>query len=189
MLVVASDPELGTLTDVLFLGCRRGRGVVHPDIEHMYPALVLAVIPSYIGQRPIGLQDDRDAVQLRVPGMKNVARHGLDRGAEEPIKRGGEVSGNRLRGTTFDLMAVDKMHHLSVAQQGDGWAAGLVLAEVLAGAGCGVQVLAGKDGNHLLRGNTMLERERQRRTGVPGSAAADGIYEHEHRTFLIADSG
>ena len=96
--------------------------------------------------------DDRDAVQLGVPGVKNVARHrGLDRGAEEAVERGREVGSNRLGRATFDLMAVDKVHHLAVPQQRHGRAAGLVLTEVLAGPGGGVQILAGKDRDHLLR--------------------------------------
>ena len=41
----------------------------------MHAAFVLAVVPSHVGQRPIGLHDDRDPVQLRVPGVKNVTRH------------------------------------------------------------------------------------------------------------------
>src|SRR5688500_3006471 len=111
-------------------------------------------------------------MQLGVPGMKDVARHGLDRSAEEPVKRGREIGGNRLRRTTFDLMAVDKVHHLAIAQQRHGWAAGLILTEVLARTGCGVQVLAGKDGDQLLGGDAVLERKRERRASVTGSAAA-----------------
>ena len=56
MLVVAPDAELGTLPDVLLLGYRRRRGIVDSDVEHVHAAFVLAVVPSDIGQRPVGLQ-------------------------------------------------------------------------------------------------------------------------------------
>jgi hypothetical protein len=75
MFVVAADAELGTPPDVLLLGRASRRGIVHSDIQQMHPALILAVVPAHIGQGPLGLEHDRDPVQLCVPRMENVTRH------------------------------------------------------------------------------------------------------------------
>ena len=49
--------------------------VVYSDIKEVHAAIVLAVIPSDVGQRTEGLDDDRDAMQLRVSRMEDVACH------------------------------------------------------------------------------------------------------------------
>jgi hypothetical protein len=47
-------------------------------------------------------------------------------------------------------MAVNEVNDLSVSEEGDRRTAGLILAEVLAGPGYSVEVLAGEDGHDLL---------------------------------------
>jgi hypothetical protein len=95
--MVAPDPELGALADIFLLGSTSCRGIVHPDIQHQHSALIRAVIPPHIGQRSIGLDHNGDPMQLCVARMKHVTRHGgLDRSAEEPVKRGREVGGDGL---------------------------------------------------------------------------------------------
>lgn len=72
MLMIAPDPELGTLPDVLLPGPTSRRGIVDPDIQHEHTALILAIVPTHIGQRPRGLDHNGDPVQLPVTRMKNV---------------------------------------------------------------------------------------------------------------------
>src|SRR5215210_8239483 len=69
---------------------------------------------------------------------------------KESIEGGSKISGDGLGGPAFDLVAVNEVHDLSVSKECHRRAAGLVLAEVLAGPGDSIEILAGEDGDYLL---------------------------------------
>src|SRR5919107_1443254 len=82
-------------------------------------------------------------------------------------------------------MAVDEMNHLPISEKRHGWAAGLILSEVLARASRSLEVLPGKNCHNLLRHNRMLERECKGWTSITRRAAANGIHKDQHRPSLI----
>jgi hypothetical protein len=118
MLVVAPDAEFCTLADILFLGPAHRR-IVHPNIQHVHPTLILAVITAHIRQGAVRLDHDGNPVQFRMTRVKDVTRHCLDRSTEESVERGGEIGGDGLGRTSLDLMAVNKVDHLAIPQQRD----------------------------------------------------------------------
>src|SRR5687768_4758917 len=68
---LGSDPEFRAPTHVLVLR-PAGRRVVHADVEQVHARLVLRVEPADIGHRAAGFDHHGDAVQLVVPGVKDV---------------------------------------------------------------------------------------------------------------------
>jgi hypothetical protein len=116
MLVVAPDPELGALPDVLLLGKVPHRGVVDAHVKEVYASCVLTVITPHVGPGPVGLEYHGDAVEFRMARVEDVAAHALDRRAAIPVERASEIRGDRLRRPAFDLMPVDEVHHLAIPQ-------------------------------------------------------------------------
>jgi hypothetical protein len=115
VLVVGANPELGTPPDVLIPRPIPLASIMNPNIKHVHAGLVLAVVAAYVRQRPLGLQDDGDPVQLLVARMKDVTRHGgLDSSAEESIERGRQISRDRLGRASLDLVAVDEVYYFAV---------------------------------------------------------------------------
>src|SRR5712691_2864235 len=112
-----------------------------------------------------------------------------DRGPAVPIERRGEIGGDRLRCASLDLVTVDEVHHLAVAQQRHRRAAGLVVGEVLPGARDRRQVLSREHRHDLLRADRMVQREAQGRTRVTRGAAADRVHEDQQGPLLIAQRG
>ena len=117
MLVVAPDPELGALPDVLLLGKVACEGVMDAHVQEVYACCVLTVITSHIGSGPVGFEYHGDAMELRMAGVEDMATHALDRGAAISVERAGEIGGDRLRRPAFDLMPVDEVHHLAIPKQ------------------------------------------------------------------------
>jgi hypothetical protein len=72
--MLASNSELGALSDILIFGCG-GLLVVNPDVEQVYSSVILAVIAAHVRSWPMGLHHDRDAMELGVSWMKDVSRH------------------------------------------------------------------------------------------------------------------
>ena len=100
-----------------------------------------------------------------------------------------QVVCDRLGAPPLDLVTVDEVHHLAVAQQRHGWAARLVLREVLPGPSGGLHVLSREHCHHLLRQHRVIQRQSQRGPGIAGGAAAHRVHEDQHGTLLVAQRG
>ena len=99
--MLASDPELVAASEELLLRWSARGGIVYADVVQMHPAVVLTVESSHVGAWAASLQYDGDAVQLVVPGMKDVAAHpGHDTVAAKwrsnaPVKSAAMACGDR----------------------------------------------------------------------------------------------
>lgn len=84
MFVVTPDAELDDSSKVLVPRTPLRR-IMHADVQHVHAALVGAVIPTHIRDRPSRLENNRNAVQFCMTGMEDVTRHENQTGA--PKKR------------------------------------------------------------------------------------------------------
>lgn len=71
-----ADAEPVASSQELLLRHRFARRIVDADIVHVHAAFILAVEASHIGFGAVRLDDDRDAMQVLMPWMKDVAGHG-----------------------------------------------------------------------------------------------------------------
>lgn len=116
MAVLAADSELGAPFDVLLLG--NGRvDIVDSNVEQVHSRTVLTIISTYVGQSPGRFHYDGHSVQSGVARVEYVSGHWLYRRAAESIERAGQISGDCLRRTPLDLMAMHEMHDFSIAEQ------------------------------------------------------------------------
>src|SRR3954452_6910072 len=97
----------------------------------MYAALVLGVEAPDVGPSRSGLQHHGDSVQRVMARVEDVSRH-LDRRAAVLVERAGEVGRDRLGRLSLDLMPVDEVYDLAVAEQRHGGRAWRVVSEILA---------------------------------------------------------
>jgi len=104
----------------------------------------------------------------------------------ELLERCREICGNGLGGATFDLVAMNEMDDLAVSQQRHRRTARLIFREILPCSRDGVQILAGKHRDDLLRHYRMFEGQRKSRPGIAGGAPANGVHENEHLAPLIS---
>src|ERR671926_470642 len=102
------------------------------------------------------------------PGWKTWPAMGpaSDRGTAVAIECRREIGSDRLRSTALDLVPVDEVHHLAVAQQRHGWAARLVLGEILPGPRRGREVLPREHRHDLLRTHRVSQGEPEGRSRV-----------------------
>jgi hypothetical protein len=179
MLVVGSDPEFHAFSKVLIKRAALGT-IMDSDIEHVNTPLILAVISPNVRLFLSSFDNNSNAVQLCVSGMEDVTGHRSDGRTEEAIECGRELCGDRLRRATFDLVPVDKVHDLAVAQQRHGRTTRLIFTEVLARARRRIDILPGKHGDNLLGHNPVLQSEGKCRTSIASGTTTDRVDEDQH---------
>ena len=74
--VFGADTEPVAPSQELLFRCCFATGIVHTDIVHVNTALILAVEASHICLGAVRFDDDRDAMQILMTWMKDVAGHG-----------------------------------------------------------------------------------------------------------------
>jgi hypothetical protein len=99
MFMLGPNSEFGALADIFVLGA--SHTVVHPHIQHVHTVVVLAVVSPNVCQGS---------------GWKTCPGISGHRGSEEPVECRGEISRNRLRRPSFNLVAVNEMHDFSVSK-------------------------------------------------------------------------
>jgi hypothetical protein len=86
MLSFGPDPESCGTVEIL-LPTAAVCGIVGPNIQEVYPVGVLVVEPAHVCTGTAGVDHDGDAVQLVMPGMKDVPH--LDGGSAVLVERRG----------------------------------------------------------------------------------------------------
>lgn len=116
MAVFAVDSKPGAPFDVLLLADGRVE-IVDSYIEQVHSRTVLPIISTYVRQSPGRFHYDSHSMQCGVAGVEYVSRHWLYRRATKFIESTGQIGGDCLRRAALDLMAMHKMHDLSIPEQ------------------------------------------------------------------------
>jgi hypothetical protein len=188
MPMLGSNAELDAPSEILLLR-KSVLSSMHTYIQKMQASVIGMVITTHIREWTFGLNYYGYSVELVVARMEDVSRHSqrLYRGTTKFIESCRKIRSNDLRGAAFDLVPVNKVNHLPISHERHRGTAGLVLAEVLAGARRGLEILPGEYRNDLLRHDRMLERECESRAGIPCRAATNRIDKYQHRPPLVSE--